>query len=206
MIKIGEFAKMCGTTLDTIRHYEVIDLLVPAAVDKQSGYRFYTEEQVNDYLRIKHLQSAGFKLEFIKQLLKEDEVSVLEAFEQRINELKGQIEKVEEARIQYIDDKAEYDSKYTNTKKSCLTCEFNFGDVCAGGMDLGNGKNTYGMPMDAVMKLFPHGCPAWGISIQAYLAEDEENILDEADYVTYETKDYLIRINLFTDKIEKIKK
>lgn len=44
-------------------------------------------------------------------------------------------------------------------EKSCLTCEFNFGNVCAGfGTRKDNGKETYGMPMDEAEKMFPSGC------------------------------------------------
>ena len=39
-------------------------------------------------------------------------------------------------------------------EKSCLTCEFNFGDVCAGhGVRTDNGQDTYGMDIEEARKI-----------------------------------------------------
>lgn len=37
MFKIGEFAKLSGVTVKTLRHYDEIGLLKPARVDEESG-------------------------------------------------------------------------------------------------------------------------------------------------------------------------
>lgn len=40
-------------------------------------------------------------------------------------------------------------------KPSCYTCEFNFGDVCAGhGLRVDNGKDVYGMKIEDTVKCF----------------------------------------------------
>ena len=38
-MKIGEFAKLCGTRVSLLRHYDKIGLLSPAFTDVVTGYR-----------------------------------------------------------------------------------------------------------------------------------------------------------------------
>ncbi len=48
-------------------------------------------------------------------------------------------------------------------EQNCSTCEFNFGNVCAGhGARVDNGKDTYGMPMEEAEKMFLDGCDDFG--------------------------------------------
>ena len=59
-------------------------------------------------------------------------------------------------------------------KKSCETCEFNFGNVCAGyGKRTDNGNDTYGMPMEEAEKMFPDGCEDYGISLSAFIEQEK---------------------------------
>lgn len=61
-------------------------------------------------------------------------------------------------------------------EKSCITCEFNFGDVCAGyGTRTDTGKETYGMPMEDAEKMFPSGCDDYGISLEAFIEQEKKN-------------------------------
>lgn len=56
----------------------------------------------------------------------------------------------------------------------CGTCEFNAGNVCIGsGKRLDNGEYTYGMPIEEAMSMFPDGCEDWGISLSAFIEEEE---------------------------------
>ena len=45
-MKIGEFAKMCGTKISVLRHYDKEKLLEPQYTDIFSGYRYYSSEQI----------------------------------------------------------------------------------------------------------------------------------------------------------------
>jgi DNA-binding transcriptional MerR regulator len=69
-LRIGEVAKLTGTTPRTIRYYEEIGLL-PAAADREPGaHRTYDEEYVErltDLLRLKDL--LGLSLEDLKELV-----------------------------------------------------------------------------------------------------------------------------------------
>ena len=75
-------------------------------------------------------------------------------------------------------------------EKCCGTCEFNFGGVCAGhGKRLDNGKDTYGMLIPGARKMFEgkEECTGWGISLGAYVIQEEakhgRNALDYKELI-----------------------
>lgn len=68
LYKIGMFAQMNHTTIKTLRFYEEQGLLLPAFVDGESGYRYYTMDQMSVMHRITALKQAGFTLEDIRRL------------------------------------------------------------------------------------------------------------------------------------------
>lgn len=46
VLAIGDFARATHLSVKTLRHYHQIGLLVPARVDQDTGYRYYTIEQI----------------------------------------------------------------------------------------------------------------------------------------------------------------
>ncbi|MNC07964.1 Multidrug-efflux transporter 1 regulator [compost metagenome] len=111
MFKIGTFAKMSGVTVKTLRHYDELGLLKPARVDKESGYRFYTAEQLLTIRRISGFKEQGLTLEMMRPLLsgpvslalaertllskrKELEQQIQEA-QRQLAEINGRIVKIE---------------------------------------------------------------------------------------------------------------
>ncbi len=66
MLKIGEFSKLSMLTVKTLRYYEKEGLLIPAAVDRQTGYRLYETAQLEDAARIKALRQLHFSVEEIR--------------------------------------------------------------------------------------------------------------------------------------------
>lgn len=66
LFKIGEFSKMSGFSVKTLRYYDEIDLFKPIEVDLFTGYRYYKEEQLRDLKIIETLKIIGFSLEEIK--------------------------------------------------------------------------------------------------------------------------------------------
>ena len=46
MFSIGEFARLGGVSVRTLRHYDEIGLLRPAMVDQDTGYRGYAADQL----------------------------------------------------------------------------------------------------------------------------------------------------------------
>ena len=102
MITIKQFAKLCGCNTQTLRYYDKIDLLKPVKVDQWSGYRYYTESQAIDFVKIKNLQAADFTIEEIKALLTMPEDQVYEAFDRKIAEQTHKLERIKEIQQSYL--------------------------------------------------------------------------------------------------------
>jgi effector-binding domain-containing protein len=69
MLKIGDFSKFARVSIKTRRYYDEIGLLKPAQVDKFTGYRYYSVDQLSRLNRIIGLKDLGLSLEEIGQLL-----------------------------------------------------------------------------------------------------------------------------------------
>jgi MerR family transcriptional regulator, copper efflux regulator len=65
---IGKLAKVVGVNIDTIRYYERLKLLAPAA-RKPSGYRLYGDDNLRRLRFIKNAQALGFTLHEVRELL-----------------------------------------------------------------------------------------------------------------------------------------
>ena len=46
MLKIGDFSKLSRVSIRMLRHYDEIGLLHPVKIDPESGYRYYSENQL----------------------------------------------------------------------------------------------------------------------------------------------------------------
>lgn len=66
ILRIGEFSKLTGVPIRTLRYYDEIDLFKPVDIDLFTDYRYYKEEQVEDLNLINELKKVGFSLEEIK--------------------------------------------------------------------------------------------------------------------------------------------
>lgn len=68
MLKIGDFARVAGTNLRTLRYYEELGLLSPAQ-RSPGGFRYYHESEVHRVQMIRDLQELGLQLESIRALI-----------------------------------------------------------------------------------------------------------------------------------------
>jgi effector-binding domain-containing protein len=68
-IPIGRFSTVTRLTKKALRLYDKRGLLVPKAKDNVTGYRYYTGDQIQRGVRIKHLSALGFGLEEIAEFL-----------------------------------------------------------------------------------------------------------------------------------------
>ena len=68
LLKIGDFARLAGTNLRTLRYYEEIGLLEPAA-RSQGGFRYYRSTDLNRLNMIRDLQELGLHLDRIRELM-----------------------------------------------------------------------------------------------------------------------------------------
>ena len=69
MFSIGEFARLGGVSVRTLRHYDEIGLLRPATVDPGTGYRGYSAQQLGQLNRIMALKELGLSLTQARRLL-----------------------------------------------------------------------------------------------------------------------------------------
>ena len=69
MLSIGAFAQIGQVTHRMLRHWDTAGLLVPAHVDRFSGYRSYDPAQLEQLHRIVALRQLGFGLEDIASIL-----------------------------------------------------------------------------------------------------------------------------------------
>jgi DNA-binding transcriptional MerR regulator len=65
----GSFGRMCQLSRKALRLYDRRGLLVPAYVDPESGYRYYTHDQVALGRRIRLLRSMEMSLEEVQAVL-----------------------------------------------------------------------------------------------------------------------------------------
>lgn len=67
-LTIGQFAKMAGVNVQTVRYYERRNLLQPTD-RKASGYRMYGDDALMRLRIIKNAQALGFTLREVNELL-----------------------------------------------------------------------------------------------------------------------------------------
>lgn len=100
-MKIGEFAKLCGTKISVLRHYDREKLLEPQYTDKFSGYRYYASEQILTFYRINALKKAGFSLQEIREILsgRKSNKEIEAIFSQKENEFLDALKNLKEAKL-----------------------------------------------------------------------------------------------------------
>jgi DNA-binding transcriptional MerR regulator len=111
MFRIGDFSKIAQVSGRLLRYYDEIGLLSPEFTDPQTGYRYYSAQQLPRLNRILVLKELGLSLEQIAQLL--DRNTSLDEIRGMLTLRKAQIEqsvqeemerlRVVETRLQQID-------------------------------------------------------------------------------------------------------
>lgn len=103
MYSIGEFSKASGLSVKTLRFYHEKGLLLPAAIDPSSGYRYYDQHSLERAQVIVALRELEFPLDTITELLAEcsddaDALMHLEqhkyAMEEKLQHYHGLVEKI----------------------------------------------------------------------------------------------------------------
>jgi len=103
-MKIGEFAKICNTRISVLRHYDKQNLLKPIFIDKFSGYRYYSQEQISIFFRITALKQAGFSLQEISELISsiDSDEGILAIFEKKRTVLLETLHNLDQAKEMMI--------------------------------------------------------------------------------------------------------
>ena len=68
-MQIKEFAKFTGVSVRTLHYYDEIGLLLPAVVDRDTGYRFYDENSLLRMQEILFYRELDFSLKNIGEIL-----------------------------------------------------------------------------------------------------------------------------------------
>lgn len=68
-MKIGGIAAFFNVSVKAIRIYEKKGILVPAKVGPETGYRYYTADQVQTLNALLELKALGFSLSEIKNIM-----------------------------------------------------------------------------------------------------------------------------------------
>lgn len=84
VMPIGEFSERSGLSPKRLRSYAAGGLLVPAAVDSASGYRYYSPSQLRDAKLIDTLREAGMPLADIAAFLRDPSCGELDAWARRV--------------------------------------------------------------------------------------------------------------------------
>lgn len=112
MIKIGEFAKLCGVDAQTLRYYDKIGVLCADHIDESSGYRYYKKEKLERLQLILDLKELNFSLDEIKRFF------LASPEEQKA--LCFQKKRALEQNIQASEEKIQRINSYFDTEKSAL--------------------------------------------------------------------------------------
>lgn len=91
MWRIGELARMVGVSERTLRHYDKVGLLPPAATDHVTGYRWYGVAELTRLERIRGLQRLGLSLRRIADLLDAPDAQLRQALVETVAALRDDI-------------------------------------------------------------------------------------------------------------------
>lgn len=100
MLKIGEFARISQVSIKALRHYDALGLLRPTHTDLESGYRFYTMDQIVDVVRLLALKDCGFGLAEIGLLFRQHDAAAIERLLRERITAQADLVATEQARLQ----------------------------------------------------------------------------------------------------------
>ena len=75
---IRDLSKMAGVSTRTLRYYDEIDILKPAKIS-DSGYRVYSDNEIDILQQILFYKELGLDLKTIKQILSSPSFDIVEA-------------------------------------------------------------------------------------------------------------------------------
>ena len=93
MFGIGQFSAASGIPVRTLRFYHERGLLVPAAVDRETGYRYYDERNLDVARVIVALRGLEFSLDDVTEILAgaSDDADILAHLERQKQTLTGRL-------------------------------------------------------------------------------------------------------------------
>lgn len=78
LLSIGKMARINNVSVATLRLYDQMDLLIPAYIDEQSGYRYYDMRQSARLDIIRYMRELDMTLSDISTLLEKEDLTLIE--------------------------------------------------------------------------------------------------------------------------------
>lgn len=91
---IRQLSELAGISARTLRYYDKINLLKPAIV-RESGYRYYSQREVELLQQILFYKERGLKLEQIAEILYGGTFDTMSALAEHLEELEKQQERIQ---------------------------------------------------------------------------------------------------------------
>ena len=91
MFRIGEFSRLTQVSIRMLRYYDQVGLLTPAVVDRWTGHRFYSVEQLFRLQKILFFRDSGLTVGEISLALTMDRKSLLAQLEKKRMEIEAAI-------------------------------------------------------------------------------------------------------------------
>ena len=97
MFSIGEFSKITGLSVKTLRFYHEKEVLVPSSVDPGSGYRYYDQKNFEKARVIAQLRELDFSLNEINVMLEQhdDEADILDYLQRHKEAISERVQRFE---------------------------------------------------------------------------------------------------------------
>ena len=139
LFQIGEVVKIMGITRKTLLVYEDMGLLTPAVKDEESGYRYYSADNMTQIRAIRSLQMLGLSLKEVAEYYYD--VENVDVHLQRLTELRTALDK----NIQMLQVRAARQGDLTVRKtvlpqQVCFCRQYQCGDVSEAATKL---RDTY---------------------------------------------------------------
>ncbi len=96
-LSIGQMAKLNNVSVQSLRHYEKLGLMIPSYINKDTGYRYYSMKDFATIDLIKKCKAMGLSLEEIKEVISNytSLESILEILGKQKNLINNKIKELE---------------------------------------------------------------------------------------------------------------
>ncbi|MCL1877768.1 MAG: MerR family transcriptional regulator [Defluviitaleaceae bacterium] len=103
LLSIGDMSKLTGSAIKSLRYYERINVLKPAYVSPETGYRYYTLDQVHLIGMIQFSIEIGIPLAQMRQFMESDGTMDFRSFIKEGREVAEKKMKVLKKGLRHID-------------------------------------------------------------------------------------------------------
>ena len=91
LFQIGEITKIMGVTRKTLLVFEDMGLLTPAVKDEESGYRYYSADNMTQIRSIRSLQQLGLSLKEVQDYY--SETAHIDVYLERLMDLRASLDR-----------------------------------------------------------------------------------------------------------------